>query len=158
MKAKSLRAFPPEPTTSTGAVITYDLSPSQKWLDAQSTEYLRQCLPGLTGMRRTTILGELAARAAVRFVSEDRAGFFKTIREFLGYSADPFEAIYRPLPLWRLINEVQRLPLLEGHAYRVYLIYKAEDGQRTFKRLEAIDADALTGPSGPAVKLGEITL
>ena len=50
--------------------------------------------------------------------------------------------------------------LFHGRTYRVYARYSRIDGssKRRFKCLEFIFNEALTGPSGPAVKLGTVEL
>ena len=56
---------------------------------------------------------------------------------------------------------IRETPLFCGKVYRVYARYsKLHSGIMPiyrFTHLEFIDADALTGPSGPAVRLGEVT-
>ncbi len=55
---------------------------------------------------------------------------------------------------------IRETPLFCGTTYRVYARYQTLQPHsiRRFVGLQFIDADALTGPSGPAVKLGTVEL
>jgi len=85
----------------------------------------------------------------------------ETIKVFYGYQKDPFQAIYKPLCKWQLVEGIKALDLLPGHTYRVCLVYRNTNvgNHRQFVKIEAIDKLALTGPSsGSSIRLGELEL
>ena len=89
-----------------------------------------------------------------------------TVKVFTGYKRgdEGLKAQYRVLDRHYFSHKVSEADdtvwMRIGHAYRVYIRYNRSNltNTRQFVSVEIIDRNALTGPSGSAIKVGEIDL